>query len=175
MATRSLILSRAFGRIGIGSYEFDLPPDEKEMARRELTAMLLEWEQEGVTLGYIEPGDSSNDAIEMTTPAWADGPIWNNLAQRLAPEFGKMPSPQLAREARKGYNLAVSKTIIIPTERRPRLGIRGAGDRSRFYTLNINPGAGGEPVAPPGYVLLTDPDGNYLVTPDGLYQAQPLA
>lgn len=174
MTTRSLILSRAFGRIAIGSYEFDLTPDEKEMARRELSAMLREWEMEGITLGYVEPDDDDNDAGEMTTPVWADAMIWNNLAIRLAPEFGKAPSPQLNRDARRGYNLAVTNTLIIPVESRPRLGIRGGGDRSRWITIGVNAGAGGEPVAPPGYVLLTDENGVYLTQPDGTYLAQPI-
>jgi len=172
MTTRSLILSRAFGRIALGSYEFDLSPDEKEMARRELTAMLNEWEQEGIALNYVEPDDDANDAVEMTTPAWADGPIWNNLAVRLAPDFGKAVSPQLSRDARRGYNLAISSTLIIPVESRPRLGIRGAGDRSRWVNVSGNLGAGGEPVAPAGYALMTDVDGNYLIAPDGTYLAQ---
>lgn len=131
MTTRASILSRAFGRIGIGQYEFDIEPDERAMARAELTAMLEEWGQNGVALGYVEPAEADNDAVDIQTPSWASGAIWNNLALRLAPEFGKTPSPQLTREARNGYNLAVGKTMDIPRQSSPGTTIRGAGDR--FY------------------------------------------
>jgi len=131
VTTRAVILRRAFSRIGVADYEFDVTPDERADARTTLDAMLAEWDGNGVPLGYVPSDDEDNDGVEMTTPLWADAAIWNNLAMRLAPEFGKMPAGDLRRDAKRGYDLCVSKVTVVPTERRASKRIYGGGDR--FY------------------------------------------
>jgi len=131
MTTRATILAKAFGRLGITDYEFAVEPDEWADARTALDGMMAEWEGAGIILGYTPSNDDDNDAVLMTTPAWADQALWNNLALRLAPDFGKTPSPDLKRHAKRGYDLCVAKTIVIPVARRARPAIRGGGDRWR--------------------------------------------
>lgn len=131
MTTRATILSRAFARIGIADYVYAVNPEERADARSTLDAMLSEWEASGVDLGHTPAADDDNDAVEMTTPTWADQAVWSNLALRLAPEFGKTPAGGLIKEARRGYDLCVGKTQVIPTEARIRGSLRGAGNR--FY------------------------------------------
>jgi len=131
MTTRAVILQRAFARIGIADYVFDVEPDERAEARLTLDGMMSEWDAAGVALGYTPSGGADNDAVMMTTPAWADAVIWNNLAVRLAPDYGKTILVDLRRDARRGYDLAVSKTIVIPVERRATPRVVGGG--ARYY------------------------------------------
>lgn len=128
MTTRAQILADAFEAIGIADYVFDVSPDEKASARRRLDAMMAQWEAEGVTLGYTPAGGQADDAIEMTSPVWADDAISSNLALRIAPTFGKMPMPETKRAAKVGYGLCVAKTLNTPRQA-PAFTIRGAGDR----------------------------------------------
>lgn len=131
MTTRAVIIRRAFGRIGLTDYVFNMTPDERADARLSLDAMMAEWVQQGVDLGYTPSDGTDNDAVEMTTPAYADAPIWDNLAIRLAPDFGKAITPKLSRDARRGYDLCATSEQIIPAQQAGRPSVRGGGDR--FY------------------------------------------
>ncbi len=131
MTTRATILRRAFGRIGIADYEFDVNPEERADARVMLDGMMAEWTGNGVDLGYTSSNGTDNDAVEMSTPAYADAAIWNNLAVRLAPDYGKMPMPALLKDAKRGYDLVTAKTLKIPVDRRASRQLTGGGDR--FY------------------------------------------
>lgn len=128
MATRAQIIAGAFARIGLADYEFDVTPGERASARQKLDAMMAGWEADGVTLGHTADG-GGNDAADMTTPAYADEAITDNLALRLAPDFGKAPSPMLLMTARRGYDLCSAKTLVVPTTKRGALAARGGGDR----------------------------------------------
>lgn len=129
MTTRATILRRAFGRIGMTDYEFNVTPEERADARVTLDAMMAEWLGVGIDLGYSPSTGTDNDAVEMTTPAYADAPIWNNLAVRLAPDYGKVTLPDLRRDAKRGYDLCVGQTLVVPAEERPTRRIHGGGDR----------------------------------------------
>jgi len=131
MTTRAVILRRAFGRIGLTDYEFNVTPEERADARVTLNAMMGEWLGSGIDLSYTPSDGTDNDAVEMTTPTYADAAIWNNLAVRLAPDFGKVALQDLRRDAKRGYDLVTAKTLVIPTDKRATKRIYGAGDR--FY------------------------------------------
>lgn len=129
MTTRSIILRRAFGRIGLTDYEFNVSPDERADARLTLDAMLGEWAEAGVDLGHTPSDGTDNDGVEMTTPSWADAAIWNNLAVRLAPDYGKVALADVRRDARRGYDLCTAKTMVIPVDQRATRQLYGGGDR----------------------------------------------
>jgi hypothetical protein len=133
MTTRATILSRAFARLAIADYIYATTAEERADARLTLDAMLEEWAESGVDLGHTPSDGTENDAVVMTTPAWADQAIWSNLAVRLAPDFGKTPAPALIKDARRGYDLASGKTQVIPTALLARTSLRGGGDRCRRY------------------------------------------
>lgn len=129
MTTRATILSRAFGRLGIGSYDFDVDPVQRADARTTLDAMMAEWEISGVVLGYLPSEGADNDGAQMATPTWADAAIWNNLAVRLGPEYGKAMMADLRRDAKRGYDLCLNNTISVPVDQRAQKRIYGGGDR----------------------------------------------
>ncbi|RYD25898.1 MAG: hypothetical protein EOP89_08195 [Lysobacteraceae bacterium] len=129
MTTRAVILRRAFGRIGIADYEFDVNPEERADARVMLDGMMAEWAGTGIDLAYTPSDGTDNDGVAMTTPSYADAAIWNNLAVRLAPDYGKMPMPALMKDAKRGYDLVTAKTLVIPVDRRPSRQLIGGGDR----------------------------------------------
>jgi hypothetical protein len=128
MTTRASILSRAFGRLAMGDYEFDVTPDERAQARDSLDTMLGEWAAIGVDLGHT-PSDGDNDAEEMTTPSWSDQGVIANLALRMAADFGKTPGSGLTKDAKRGYDLATAKTLAIPTAQRAQSVAHGGGER----------------------------------------------
>ena len=129
MTTRATILRRAFGRIGMTDYEFNVTPEDRADARTTLDAMMAEWSGVGIDLGYTPSTGIDNDTTEMTTPDYADAALWNNLAVRLAPDYGKLALPDLRRDAKRGYDLCAAKTLIVPADERPTRRIIGAGDR----------------------------------------------
>jgi hypothetical protein len=135
MTTRAQILADAFEAIGIADYVFNVTPTEAASARRGLDSMLAQWGAEGVALGYTPSDETAgSDAVEMTTPVWADKAISNNLAVHIAPGFGKTPLAETKRAAKVGYGLCVAKTLKTPREVRP-VPIRGAGDSRWFRSI----------------------------------------
>ena len=129
MTTRTRILSRAFGRLAMGDYEFDITADEKAAARLTLDGMMAEWEAQGLTLGFIPSEDEQNDAVDIGTPAWAEQALWSNLAVRMAADFGKQSGPALVKDARRGYDLVSAKTQVIPRQQNARSTLHGGGQR----------------------------------------------
>lgn len=128
MTTRAQILSRAFGRLGMGDYEFDVTPDERGVARDALDSMLAEWASSGVDLGHT-PSDADTDAVLVSTPVWADQAIVANLALRMAADFGKTPGTSVTKDAKRGYDLATAKTLSIPAAKRAQSVAHGGGER----------------------------------------------
>lgn len=129
MPTRSLIMSRSFGRLAMGDYEFDIGAEEKAAARTSLDGMMAEWLGEGLDLGFVPSTDEENDAVDIATPDWASQAIWSNLAVRMAADFGKMPGAALIRDAKRGFDLVKSQAQIIPRQRSGKSVIHGGGDR----------------------------------------------
>lgn len=127
MTARATILARAFAKIGIAEYEYAVTPDERAEARGTLDSMMAEWDAAGIDLDFVPSG--ADDTTDIGSPVWADNAIVCNLALRLAPLFGKVPGQGLGREARRGYDLAVGKTVDIPANQNASVQIRSAGDR----------------------------------------------
>jgi len=133
MATRAQILARAYAHIGIADYQYDVTPDERADARDLLDGMMAEWDASGVTLGYTASDGDDNDAVEMTTPGYANEPISTNLALRLAPSFGKQPAPGLMAAATRGLGLCTAKTARIPQRVSGQVPVCGAGSFYRRF------------------------------------------
>ena len=130
--TRGEIIQRAFDEIAVQAYVFDLSGDELASALRAFDNMLSSYAGEGIDLGYVPPADGAAMSDEMGTPAWADKPLALNLAVELAPSYGKTPSAETRRAARRGDALIRAKSLKTAVLRRPVNALVGAGDR-RLY------------------------------------------
>ncbi|WP_207791147.1 packaged DNA stabilization gp4 family protein [Allosphingosinicella flava] len=128
MTLRGTIFSDAFEAIGIANYVFDTTAEEQASAARRLDAMMAQWDEEGITLGYTATDGDPQPDVEMTTPAYADDAIALNLALRLAPSFGKEPMPSVKGEAKRAYGLVVAKTLQTPAMHGTRVPIAGGGN-----------------------------------------------
>lgn len=126
--TKRQIVEKAFGKLGLASYIFDLQPDAYQDAMQDLDAMLAEWNGRGIRLGYPIPtnaeGGDLDAAAEVPDKAWAA--CYSNLALIIAPDFGKEPSRSLKNLARQSLQTLMS---IKPPNRQLRVMPSGAGNK----------------------------------------------
>ena len=131
--TKKQIIEQAFTEIGIASFTFDTTADERENSLRILDTMMAEWTTRGIVFtptaypATVNPGGGSIDA-ETNAPNDAVAPMYNNLALRLAPGFGKAPSNQTKLDAKAGFSM-LAESVTIPCIRMVGM-IRGAGAKT---------------------------------------------
>ncbi len=131
VATKRELIEAAFAELGV-SNEFDVSPDELTQALGKLNRLMATWTGRNIRIGYnpgtdIEAesglGDTNQDAVLM------------NLALRLAPGIGKIPHPDLKRDARLAYLALLTKNVNLIPVQLPREMVSGAGNR-RFSDRN---------------------------------------
>lgn len=125
--TKRDVIQQAYAEIGKAAYEFDLQPEDLQSALRQLDAMLAVWSgTQGIRIGYAG-GDGFGDLTpETEVPLWAVEAMYYNLALRLAPSFGKTPSPVTILNAKMALD-AVRVRNVQPAPRRI-TGYAGAGN-----------------------------------------------
>ena len=87
MATAESFIKRALTKVGIRASESPLTADEVQDGLDLLNDMLSEWENSGVTMGFL-PVENASD--EVRVPRNAHSAIKANLAVRTAPEYGRV-------------------------------------------------------------------------------------
>lgn len=120
------VIKQAFSEIGMGD-QFDVPPEDMQLALRKLDAMMASWGGAmGTRVGY-SGGNGKGDILSDTTvPDWAYEALYLNLALRLCPDFGKQPNPETVRAAREARD-AVRSRNAVPSQRTIS-GYAGAGN-----------------------------------------------
>jgi P22 tail accessory factor len=129
--TKRELVRRAFSRIGLASYVYDLQPEEWRDAVLLLDEMMAEWNIRGIRINW--PAHDSHEDVRLdevlTIPDQSYSAIVCHLAIRLAPIYGKTIPMELARAAHQAYN-ALAGYCAQPEERS--LGgtaLAGAGNR----------------------------------------------
>ena len=104
--TKRDFITQAFEEAGLGSYVFDLTPEQLQTALRKLNAMMATWNAKGIRLGFPLPSSPNGDDMDdvATVPDRANEAIVLNLAIRIAPGFGKAMMPDTKIAAREAYN-----------------------------------------------------------------------
>lgn len=104
--TKRQFIEAAFEEAGLGSYVFDLTPEQLQVALRKLNAMMATWNAKGIRLGYPLPSSPNGDDLDdvVSVPDRAHEAMILSLAVRLAPGFGKAMSPDTKVAAREAYN-----------------------------------------------------------------------
>lgn len=104
--TKRDYILQAFEEIGLGSYAFDLTPDQWQAALRRLNGLMATWNAKGIRLGFPLPSSPNADDLdaEATVPDRAGEAIVLQLAIRLAPSYGKAVSMETKVAAREAYN-----------------------------------------------------------------------
>jgi hypothetical protein len=139
------IIQQAFTEIGLADYAFDLDPAQFQSALRRLDAMITQWENKGIRLAYPVPVSYANSSLDQSIEGQdtALEALYLNLAMRLAPQFGKTPSPDTKMLAFQAY-----KTLLAMSAQPVEMQI----DNSR-----VPAGAGNNAYADPLYPFLRQP------------------
>ena len=138
--TKATIVIRALGKLGIANYVFDTEAEEDNSALRQLDSLGAKWQDSLEQLPYSLPatnGTSSPSDSAGIDEADVDAFVYN-LAEVLAPDYGKSPAGVAKRAADTRSDLFVkyeaTREIAMP-RRQP----TGAGNdrwfsRRRFFT-----------------------------------------
>lgn len=110
--TKRDIISQAFAEIGLAEYTFDLMPEQWQSALRRLDAMIGQWEMKGIRLGYPIPDSYAGSSLDENSnaPDTALEALYLNLAVRLAPGYGKTPSPDTKSLASVAYKTLLGQS-----------------------------------------------------------------
>lgn len=154
--TKRDIIGQAFSEIGLASYTFDLLPEQYEGALRRLDAMIAQWENKGIRLAWPLPTSYANSSIDADSnaPDTALEALYLNLAVRLAPGYGKTPSPDTKALASTAYKTLLGQSAQpVPMQIDNMAVPAGAGYKYwRGYTSPF--------LDPPVNPLATGDDGN---------------
>lgn len=114
--TKRDFITQAFEEIGLGSYVFDLTPEQLQTALRKLNGMLAVWNAKGIRLGFPIASGPDSDGLDddATVPDRAIDAIILGLAIRLAPGFGKAVPPETKVAAREAYSAMLNHYTFPP-------------------------------------------------------------
>lgn len=140
MSTKRYLIDMAFSEIGLSGYVFDQQADEREEALHKLDGYMAMLKNQGVDLGYNFPLTNAASDLddESNLPNYAEMAIWQQLALRLCPAYGKTASQVLVSSAHQAKAHLMAFIATIPSTRYPstlpigrgnNLGVRG----HRFY------------------------------------------
>jgi hypothetical protein len=139
------IIQQALTEIGLADYAFDLEPAQWQSALRRLDAMIGQWEMKGIRLAYPMPISYANSSLDQSIDGHdtALEALYLNLAVRLAPQYGKTPSPDTKITGFQAY-----KTLLAMSAQPVELQINNNG---------IPAGAGYKWYGDPSYPFLRPP------------------
>lgn len=126
MTTKLVIVQRALGKIGLGTYVFDPSPAQLQSAVELLDQLAAEMDGMGIRKGY---NLGTVISAESGLPDTAVNPFAALLAIALAPEYGKQISPQLQAEGLRSKNSLMVTDNTIPQMVRPNTMPIGTGNR----------------------------------------------
>jgi len=129
--TKRQFVTGAFEEIGLADYVFDLQPEQLQSALRRLDAMMMEWNAQGIRLGYpiaSSPQDSDLDT-DTFTPDSAWEAVITNLAVRIAPGYGKTVSPDTKMVAKNAYNVLLQRATFPLEKQLPETMPIGQGNK----------------------------------------------
>ena len=114
--TKRQIITQAFGELGLASYVFNLTADELQDAMRRLDTMMGIWTTRNIIFDTVYPQPATYGAGDLdddtNAPDDALEPMFLNLAIRLAPSFGKTPSPDTRSAAKSGYTTLLGQYAV---------------------------------------------------------------
>jgi hypothetical protein len=124
-------IEAAFDEIGLAAYTFDMQPEQYQSALRRLDALMADWNERGIRLGYPLPGSpqASNLDEQTSVPDRANEAIITNLACRIAPSYGKQVMPATMTTAHFALNTIMVRAAIPVPMQLPNTMPVGAGNK----------------------------------------------
>lgn len=151
--TKRQFVTAAFEELGLSAYTYDLQPEDYASAGRRLDAMMATWNGKGVRLGYplVTNPDNLDLDVDTAVPDSANEAIITNLAVRIAPQYGKVVSPDTKAAAKAAYDVVLARAARPLEYQLPSTMPAGAGNKPWVY---------GEPFLPgPTEHITTGPEG----------------
>lgn len=124
-------VEKAFAKIGLADYVFDLSPEQLQGALEDLDTMMAEWDGQGIRVGWSIPNAENESSLdnEVNVPYFARSAIWLKLGIRIAPDFGKTPSQEHKSEAKAAMNTLMTFTAKPVSMQFPNTTPSGAGNK----------------------------------------------
>lgn len=145
--TKKEFIKKAFGKIGLASFVYDIEPEQLQSALSDLDSMLATWNAKGIRIGYPLPSSPGNSDLDQDSnvPDSANEAIILGLAMRLAPDFGKIVPNSIKKAATEAYTALINITSDTPKLQFPNTLPRGAGtkpfqsDSNTFFNTPLDP------------------------------------
>jgi hypothetical protein len=134
MATVADVAKRSLSRILVQGSEAPLEADEYQSFIMDLNNYMTSLEAEGVNLGYTIV---YNLADEVTVPMGALAGIIDNMAVRVAPDYGATASQELIQNAVNGMKAMRMLGQKIPRGHYPGTLPRGSGNYSEYSDVTF--------------------------------------
>ena len=132
MATAAQVIKAALQRILVQGSEADLEPDEYQDAIFDLNNMMLAYDAQGIRLGYTSVSDLGDT---ITIPPGAIMGTIDNLAIKVAPDYGRTASPELIRDAETGLNIMRLLGVNLPETEMPYTLPVGSGNEGSWVRV----------------------------------------
>lgn len=139
--TRRNYITKAFSKLGMASYVYDLTTDQLNDAAKDLDAMIAGFNANGIRIGWPMSSDPDNIDLDVDTnsPDYAHEAIYLGLAIRISSDYGKQLSPLNAQLADSAYSNLLNQTLFkTPEMQFPNTMPKGAGSKPWRYQ-NGNP------------------------------------
>ncbi len=110
--TKKQFAEKAFEKIGIAAYVYDLQPDQILGAVQDMDGMVAQWVQMGIDIAYPLDNTPTPDVDAQTgVPVAANLAIYMNLAKLIASGFGKVLSPVNLALADSSYSALLNWAV----------------------------------------------------------------
>lgn len=129
--TKRQLVSKAFSRLGLASYAFDMDDSQWDDALTTLDSMMATWNQKGIRINYPFSTSPENTDLDEETcvPISAAEAIYTNLAVNMASDYGKSPSLTLLARAKSTYDTLLTQAAQPHEMRFPKTLPAGAGNK----------------------------------------------
>lgn len=138
--TKRDIINLAFGELGLGSYAYDLQPEDLSKAVEKLDALMAMWSGHGIETGYPIVTESSSGSLddEIGLIVQLKSGVAAALAVDMAPDYGKTPSPTTIMKGQKGFKNGLRLSMVPPSKYiNQTASPAGAGYKRRHYYRNL--------------------------------------
>jgi len=140
--TKRQIITQAFTEIGLASYVYNITANELQDAMRRLDNMMAAWTQKSIVFDPVYPQPSTYGAGDLdddtNAPDDAIEPMYCMLGIRLAPSYGKQPSPDTRATAKTTYTALLGQ-YVRGTQVSLHHTIKGAGAKRPIYPFIDGP------------------------------------
>jgi hypothetical protein len=129
--TKRWYVTKAFSKIGLADYVYDIQPEQLQECLENLDSMMATWDGQGIRVGWSIPNaeDQSSLDDEVDVPYQAREAIYYQLGMRIAPNFGKTLSTDYKVDAKDALESLMLFTARPTPMQYPSTLPSGAGNK----------------------------------------------